>query len=124
MLKLKNSIKTLFSIFVVSVLIGSVFLLSSCDLFISEEKILTSTSPDNTYTLEAYKVNGGATTDYSIKVYRLSDNILSGKKLIYNKYHDYDAEIKWISNDIVSINDVVLDLSKDEKYDWRSNLDQ
>lgn len=81
-------------------------------------KILTSTSPDNTYTLEAYRVNGGATTDYSIKVYRIDND--SSKSLIYNKYHDYNAEIKWISNYTVSINDVTIDLSKNETYDWRN----
>ena len=73
---------------------------------------------DNTYTLEAYRVNGGATTDYSIKVYRIDND--SSKSLIYNKYHDYNAEIKWISNYTVSINDVTIDLSKNETYDWRN----
>ncbi|MCH5298015.1 MAG: hypothetical protein J1E85_10160 [Ruminococcus sp.] len=102
-LKLKNITKKLFTIFIASFLIGAIFLLSSCSFLTSDEHIFTSISPDKTYTLEAYKVNGGATTDYSIKVYRLSDNTMFGKTLIYNKYHDYNAEIKWINNDTVSI---------------------
>lgn len=111
-----------FIIFIGLILISTVFLLSACSYFSSEKYIETSTSPDRTYTLEAYIVNGGATTDYSIKVYRLNDNIMSNKTLIYNKYHDYDAEINWINNDIVSINGVILDLSKNEIYDWRMEL--
>lgn len=124
MLKVKNIKKMLFYIFIAFILTGSILIFSSCSFFTSEEKISTSISPDKTYTLEAYKVNGGATVDYSIKVYKLSDTMLFGKTLIYNKYHEYDAEIKWINNDIVSINGVVLDLSKDGTYDWRTNLNQ
>ena len=118
MLELKKIKKSLFVFLSVFVLIGFAFQLSACSAFTSQEKILTSTSPDNTYTLEAYRVNGGATTDYSVKVYRFDNN--SSKALIYNKYHDYNAEINWISNCVVSINDVTLDLSKNETYDWRN----
>ncbi len=118
MLELKKYKKSIFILISVFILIGFAFQLSACSAFTSEEKILTSTSPDNTYTLEAYRVNGGATTDYSIKVYRIDND--SSKSLIYNKYHDYNAEIKWISNYTVSINDVTIDLSKNETYDWRN----
>lgn len=118
MLELKKYKKSIFILLYVFILIGFAFQLSACSAFTSEEKILTSTSPDNTYTLEAYRVNGGATTDYSIKVYRIDND--SSKSLIYNKYHDYNAEIKWISNYTVSINDVTIDLSKNETYDWRN----
>ncbi len=113
--------KTHFIILVVLIL-SSVFLISACGFLTSEEIIATSTSPDETYKLEAYIVNGGATTDYSIKVYLLNESSLSGKKLIYNKYHDYNADIQWLDNDTVSINGVVLDLSKGETYDWRNSL--
>lgn len=43
------------------------------------------------------------------------------KKLIYNAYHEYEADIEWISNSQVSINEKELDLSKNETYDWRKN---
>lgn len=122
MLEMKNVSKILIDIFTVTILISTFVLLSSCSFITSEEKILISISPNNAYTLEAYKVNGGATIDYSIKVYKLSNNTISGKTLIYNKYHEYDAEIKWINNDNVSINGIVLDLSKNERYDWREDL--
>lgn len=121
MLKIKNTAKNLSFIFVVSMLIGCILTLSSCSPLVSEEYISTSTSPDKTYTLETYKVNGGATVDYSIKVYKTGDTTSFGKTLIYNKYHEYDAEIEWIDNDTVLINGVALDLSKDETYDWRND---
>lgn len=73
-------------------------------------------SPDGKYTLEAYRTEAGATVDFSIKVYLISDN---NKKLIYDAYHEYEAKIVWLDNSIVSINDKTLDLSHGEKYDWR-----
>ena len=124
MLKAENITKILSFFFVALIFIGFILISSSCTFLASEENISTSISPDKTYTLEAYKVNGSATVDYSIKVYKLSDTMLFGKTLIYNKYHEYDAEIKWINNDIVSINGIVLDLSKNETYDWRTDLNQ
>lgn len=124
MLKVKMNTKILSFILVAFIFIGSILISSSCGFSASENHICTSTSPDKTYTLEAYTVNGGATVDYSIKVYSLNNNVLSGKTLIYNKYHEYDAKIEWINNDIVSINGVILDLSKNETYDWRTDLNQ
>ena len=122
MLKVKNNTKVLSFIFVAGILICFILISSSCGFSTAEEHISTSTSPDKTYTLEAYKVNGGATVDYSIKVYKLSDTMRLEKTLIYNKYHEYDAKIEWINNDTVSINGVILDLSKNETYDWRDDL--
>lgn len=70
------------------IFVSGFYLFSGCS-FVQEDLLLTTTSPNNTYTVEAYKVNGDATVDFSIKVY-LIDN--KNKILIYNKYHDYDAE--------------------------------
>ncbi len=103
------------SIIIISIYIALLF--TGC-FYNNEELLLTSTSPNNTYTIEAYKVNGGATVDFFIKVYLIED----GKKnLIYNKYHDYNAEIMWLNDNIVLINDIKLDLSKSETYDWRDD---
>lgn len=90
---------------------------SGCGFFVDEELITTSTSPDKTYTVEVYKVNGGATTDYSIRAYIVNDG---RKDLIYDKYHDYEADIKWVDNSTIIINEIKLDLSKGETYDWRN----
>lgn len=84
----------------------------------SEETLLvTSVSPEGTYELEAYKTQPGATVDFSIKVYDVSQD----KRLIYNAYHEYTAEIQWVSDCVVSINGKTLDLSESETYDWRDN---
>ena len=83
----------------------------------SEETFLMSSqSPTGEYNLEAYKIEAGATIDFSIKVYKISGN---HKKLIYNAYHESSVEIEWIDNSTVSINDKVLNLSLEQTYDWR-----
>lgn len=83
-----------------------------------ETFLLSSQSPDKKYTLEAYKTEPGATVDFSIKVYVVNEN---KKDLIYDSYHEYDVEIVWIDNSIVSINGKKLNLLKKETYDWRMN---
>jgi len=77
--------------------------------------LTTSVSPDGTYTLNAYRTEPGATTDFSIKVF------LSGKKnkRIYDAYHEETVDIKWLDNKRVCINGKTLDLSEKETYDWR-----
>ena len=82
-----------------------------------ETFLLSSQSPDGKYILEAYKTEPGATVDYSIKVYLMSDE---KKELIYNAYHEYQVDIIWFDNEMVSINGRLLDLSIGEKYDWRT----
>ncbi len=52
----------------------------------------------------------------SAKCYLIDNN---KKCEIYNQYHQSKAEIKWLDEDIVKINDVALDLSKGETFDWR-----
>lgn len=42
------------------------------------------------------------------------------KELVYDAYHEYDAVIIWKDNVTVSINGKVLDLSKGETYNWRT----
>ena len=84
----------------------------------NEETFLLSTqSPDGKYTLEAYKTEPGATVDYSIKVYLMSDE---KKELIYNAYHEKEVSIVWMDNEHVDINGKALNLSVGEKYDWRT----
>lgn len=105
-------------------LLLSVLFLTGCA---KDDLILTSTSPNEKYTVEAYLSDQGALGDYAIKVYLLNNgNFLNNgrKKLIYIKYHDYDAKIEWISDEIISINDITLDISKGETYDWRTELHQ
>ncbi len=82
-----------------------------------ETFLVSSQSPDSEYYLEAYKMEPGATVDFSIKVYMIKGE---EKNLIYDAYHEYEAEIVWIDNVTVSINGKMLDLSLGETYDWRT----
>lgn len=82
-----------------------------------ETFLMASQSPDGQYNLEAYRTEPGATVDFSIRVYTIRDNI---KSIIYDAYHEYEAQIDWIDNTTVSINGKTLDLSQGERYDWRA----
>ena len=82
----------------------------------SREMIAQSVSPDKTYKLVAYKVNGGATVDWAVEVYIKNEK---KDKKIYDAYHEDKADIKWISNNEVSINGEKLNLDKGETFDWR-----
>lgn len=82
-----------------------------------EEFLARSSSPDEAYTLDIYRHNGGATTAFTIKVYsvgRLS------RKLIYNAYRESEAEVYWLSDSEVSINGRVLDMDAGETCTLRN----
>lgn len=81
-----------------------------------ETFFIASQSPDGKYNLEAYRTEPGATVDFSIRVYLITND---KKSLIYDAYHEYEAKIVWIDNTTVSINGKTLDISQGEKYNWR-----
>lgn len=81
-----------------------------------ETFLIASQSPDGKYNLEAYRTEPGATVDFSIRVYLITND---KKSLIYDAYHEYEAKIVWIDNTTVSINGKTLDISQGEKYNWR-----
>ena len=85
-----------------------------------QEKILESTSPNGTYTISAYLNNGGATTSYAV-LGSLKNNETNKQKNIYWEYRCEEAEIEWIDDFTVKINNVVLDVRKDT-YDFRDGL--
>ena len=101
----------------VLVCIIPVWNIASSQLNDQETFLMSSQSPDGQYVLEAYRTEPGATVDFSIKVYETNGN---RKALIYNAYHEYEVEIVWIDNSTVTINGKTLDLSRGEKYDWRT----
>ncbi|MBC8533616.1 DUF5412 family protein [Yeguia hominis] len=106
-----------FRCFLVVVMINICCFFSGCISMNVEETLLeVSTSPNGMYTLEIYRTEPDATVDFSIKAYLING---TSKKLIYNCYHESKAEIEWMNDDVVVINNKKLDLSKDEKYDWR-----
>lgn len=82
--------------------------------FTTETMLISTTSPEGTRTVEAWLLNGGATVAWTVNAYEITED---GRKHIYYQYREKDAEITWLSEDVVCINGVTLDLSKGETYD-------
>ena len=80
------------------------------------EKMFDSTSPSGDYTITAYLNNGGATTDFAVLCVL---NEGAKRKNIYWNYPCDSVVIKWIDNDTVSINGVILEDINKDCYDWR-----
>ncbi|MGU8452334.1 DUF5412 family protein [Clostridium perfringens] len=82
---------------------------------VSEELLGETVSSDGKYKIEAYLINGGATVDWSVKCYLREGDI---KKEIYRDYHINEANMIWIDNHTISINNHNIDLPNG-KYDFR-----
>lgn len=75
-------------------------------------------SPSGQYTIKAYRTNGGATVSYAIRG-ELNYNLSKKKpKNIYWNYREEYADIEWVDNDTVIINEHRIDVTKD-RYDFR-----
>lgn len=77
--------------------------------------IFSSTSPGGEYIVNVFICEGNATVANSIRAEVTCDNM---KRNIYWQYDDSLKIVEWISNDVININGVHLDIHKD-KYDWR-----
>ena len=109
----------LFAVIYVSI---SLFIYHRATTLPTGELICTSTSPNGDYIIQAYLCDGGATTDQAIRAEVL--NNASGKvRNIYWQYHAYEADIEWLSDTLVRINGVELDVRTDA-YDYRKNTKQ
>lgn len=75
-------------------------------------------SPDGTYTLKAYLVNGGATVSYAVRGELVFNEKRMQPKNIYWNYREEEARIEWIDGDTVVINGHELDVNHD-RYDYR-----
>ena len=122
--KLKKVTYILFSIIAISILcIVTLYLynvytsLTSIEGIRGEELIKTVSSPDGKYEAKVYLNNGGATVDDAILV-TLVDLNTKEQKNIYWNYPCDDAQIEWISDKKIKINDIILNIS-DEIYDYR-----
>lgn len=82
--------------------------------FISE-----SQSPNGEYMVRTYLCNGGATVDYAV-IGELINLKTKGAKAIYWDYHIDKGDIKWNSNNKVSINGHEIDIPNGV-YDWRKS---
>ena len=82
-----------------------------------QTEIASCVSPDATYTVTAYRNNGGATTDFAV-LCTVKNNITGKERNIYWNYHCRTADIRWLDRKTVCINGVELNVKRDI-YDWR-----
>ncbi|MGE5395900.1 MAG: DUF5412 family protein [Chitinophagales bacterium] len=75
-------------------------------------------SPDGQYTLNIYRTNGGATTDFAIRGEVIFNKLDRKPKNIYWEYHRDSADVHWVDNYTANINGHKLNVLKDE-YDFR-----
>ncbi len=76
-------------------------------------------SPDSEYTLKSYFIDGGSLSGDAIRV-ELINNKTKEIKNIYYDYPKSNANMKWIDNETVEINDKKLNINKDT-YNWKNN---
>ena len=82
------------------------------------ELIDSSVSPLGTYTVNAYRCSGNATTDFSVRC-EVIDSESNNCRNIYWKYHQEDVDLNWIDNENIEINGLKLNVLTDA-YDWRN----
>jgi hypothetical protein len=80
--------------------------------------ITEESSPDGTYTVRAYLVEHGATVANTVRGELVFNNMVRKPKNIYWNYREEEAEIYWIDEDTVVINEKELDVPG-EVYDFR-----
>jgi hypothetical protein len=85
-----------------------------------QDYLKESTSPNKAYTITAYLNNGGATTGYAV-LCTLKNNKSGKTKNIYWQYRCETADIQWLSNEVIKINGIELNV-KHEVYDYRRTV--
>ncbi|MEC2078270.1 DUF5412 domain-containing protein [Metabacillus fastidiosus] len=86
-----------------------------------DELINQSSSPNGTYTINAYVSNGGATVSYTVLGELVFNKERKRSKKIYWQYREENAKIEWINDNTVIINNVQLELPN-ETYDYRNGI--
>lgn len=117
---MKRKIKVIGIIFILLVIIlGYGFYWAFYDIQrIEGQTVLQEvSSPNQTYTVTAYLNNGGATTDYAV-LCSVKTNENNKEKNIYWQYHCETANIVWVDEQTVQINNVELNVKRDT-YDYR-----
>ncbi|CAH8710024.1 DUF5412 domain-containing protein [Paenibacillus thiaminolyticus] len=107
------------SLFVVCFIAIYIYLSSFTLLILPQgDFIVTSTSPDNTYTLNAYLIDtGGALGAFAIRG-ELLNNLKGTRKNIYWDYRVEKANMRWLDDTHLVINGKTLNVEK-ETYDFR-----
>ena len=121
-MKQKTKKKLIITSIIIAILVGGVayaFNWAFLDIqrINGQEYLNESTSPNGEYTVTAYLNNGGATVDYAV-LGRLKNNRNGKTKNIYWQYHCEKAEMEWVNDEMLKINDQQLNV-KNEIYDYR-----
>lgn len=88
-------------------------LLASGALEVGDELLLTSVSPTGAYELEVHRINPGATEPYYIRVLRTDGG---RNDRIYHVRGEEEAKVTWLSDEVVRINTVTLNVPAGETY--------
>lgn len=80
----------------------------------ARDTIATTHSPNGDYTIKLYTENGGAAS--SINVVGIVDGPLWFRKNIYDDRNMHKADVKWLNDHTISINNHVLDLERGETF--------
>lgn len=84
------------------------------------ELIRTVKSPDEKYIIKTYIHDGGSLSRDAVRG-ELIDSRNNSTKNIYWNYPDKDPAIEWLDKNKVKIGNQILDISKQETYDWRDH---
>ena len=104
MKKAKKIILLFSTIIILSTGIASYVCFFSIQNIKGEEHIATYTSPNETYELEIFRNNGGATTSYAILGVLHKQSNSKYSRNIYWENRQEDAEVEWIDDNTVIIN--------------------
>ena len=80
------------------------------------EHLFTSYSPNRHYTLDFYAFDAGAMGTFGIRAEL--DGPLGFKKQIYYERHGEDANVQWLTDDIVIINGHELNLKNGDTFGY------
>ena len=82
-----------------------------------QEILSETTSPNGRYTVTAYLTNGGATTAFGVLA-GVEDHKRGRERKFYWQYRCEEAEMEWLSDSVLRINGITLDVDKDT-FDYR-----
>ena len=119
MKKAKKIILLFSTIIILSTGIASYVCFFSIQNIKGEEHIATYTSPNETYELEIFRNNGGATTSYAILGVLHKQSNSKYSRNIYWENRQENAEVEWIDDNTVIINNKRIENVEKDKYDFR-----
>jgi len=114
---------SVFAIAMVSLIIY--FILSMTTMWFLPEGSLISTtqSPNGVYSINCYLIEEGATNAESIRAELVNhEKKLFKTKNIYWQYRTTSTDVEWISDSVVVINDIELEI-KHDTYDYRNFIE-